>query len=336
MNSGQVLTNIKGFQEELLTWYISEKEAYPWRLTKDPWAILVSEIMLQQTQVATVLNKGFYVNFLKQFPDVQAISKAPEQEILKAWEGLGYYRRVRNLQKTAQAVVLEYNGVFPREYEKIIQLPGVGPYTAGAVCSFAFDLPVELVDANVARVFSRIFNYQELIDTGKASKQLWSWAKELLNRESPADYNSALMELGQKICKNGNPSCMLCPVKAFCSTEEPENLPKKKPRKSVVKLSEHCVWLVKDGKLLLQQQNDGGRRAGMWALPLSVNQNLAEIDKIYQAGYAITHHKVDLQIFKQPYYLLTDQDQWFELDQLDETPIASPFRKAINSLLKTT
>lgn len=336
MNSGLVLTNIKGFQEELLTWYESVKEEYPWRQTKDPWAILVSEVMLQQTQVATVLNKGFYVRFLKQFPDVQTISKASEQEILKAWEGLGYYRRVRNLQKTAQAVVNEHKGIFPKEYEQIIELPGVGPYTAGAVCSFAFDLPVELVDANVARVFSRLFNYHELIDTGKASKQLWSWAKELLNKESPADYNSALMELGQKICKNGDPKCMLCPVKAFCSTEEPENLPKKKPRKSVVKVTEYCVWLVKGNRLLLQQQNVGGRRAGMWTLPLSVKQELAETDRIYQASYAITHHKVDLQIFKQPYYLLTNQDQWFEIDQLDKTPIASPFRKAIISLLKTT
>lgn len=336
MNSGLVLTNIEGFQEELLTWYESVKEAYPWRQTKDPWAILVSEVMLQQTQVTTVLNKGFYVRFLKQFPDVYTISKASEQEILKAWEGLGYYRRVRNLQKTAQAVVHSHGGVFPKEYAQILALPGVGPYTAGAVCSFAFDLPVELVDANVARLFSRIFNYHELVDTGKAGKQLWAWAKELLDSKNPADYNSALMELGQKICKNGVPKCMHCPVKAFCSTEEPENLPKKKPRKKIVQLTERCVWLIKEGKLLLQQQYDGERRAGMWALPLTTCQDLPENDKIYQTSYAITHHKVDLQVFNQPAYLLTDQDQWFEMSQLENTPIPSPFRKVITTLLETT
>jgi len=320
----------KAFREALLTWFEQEKEDFPWRRTKDPWEILVSEVMLQQTQVTTVLNKGFYASFLKKFPDVKTISKASEQEILKAWEGLGYYRRVRNLQKTAIAVVRDYGGKFPNTHVELLGLPGVGPYTAGAVGSFAFDLSVPLVDANVARVFSRIFNYHEFVDSGKGLKQLWAWATELVDEKYTASYNSALMELGQKVCKNKKPFCMMCPVRSFCNTDDPESLPKKKPKRKTVDVLEQCLWWEKNGKVLLEQQGRGERRAGMWSLPMK------KVDlrrkPTYQANYGITHHKVDLRVYRGIEIELSDSMQWFPIDELDKVPMPSPFRKAVNAL----
>lgn len=335
MSVENILRQKEGFREELLTWFESEKELHPWRLTKDPWAILVSEVMLQQTQIATVLNKGFYVNFLNKFPDVETISTASEQEILKAWEGLGYYRRVRNLQKTAQAVVREHAGIFPRDYHSIIALPGVGPYTAGAVSSFAFDLPVELVDANVARVFSRLFDYHEYIDSSAGSKQLYVWAKQLLDEKNPAAYNSALMELGQKICRNKNPQCMLCPVRAHCATKTPELLPKKKPRRATVEVQENCAWVVAGDKILLEQQSQGIRREGMWALPLILDEKSLEDQAVlHQSSYGITHHKVDLRVYARESIPENEFQKWFELSQLGEIPMPSPFRRVLDSLVK--
>ena len=324
----------QGFREALLTWFEGEKEDFPWRRTTDPWSILVSEVMLQQTQVATVLGKGFYDSFLRRFPDVQSISKASEQEILKAWEGLGYYRRVRNLQKTAQAVVTEHGGVFPQDHTALLALPGVGPYTAGAVCSFAFHSAQALVDANVARVFSRLFNYHELVDSGKGIKQLWQWAGDLLDRDQPASYNSALMELGQKVCKNKNPQCMLCPVRQYCTTEVAEILPKKKLKRPTELVTEVCVWRMKGRKVLMRQETPEARREGMWVLPKILSAPASE--PMYQANYAITHHKVSLSIYQEEVvgYRKQQQDHWVAVEELEDYPMPSPYRKAVNALLR--
>jgi A/G-specific adenine glycosylase len=326
-----VLKHKEAFRESLLAWFEEEKEDYPWRRTKDPWAILVSEVMLQQTQVATVLNKGFYDSFLQKFPDVESISKASEQEILKAWEGLGYYRRVRNLQKTAQAVMEKYDGKFPASHKELLALPGIGPYTAGAVGSFAFGLPVELVDANVARLFARIFDYHDFIDDNKGQKQLWSWAEQLLDKERPSAYNSALMELGQKICRSKKPMCVLCPVRTFCKAEHPENLPKKKPKQVTVEVLEQCIWCVKNGLVLLEQQKMGGRREGLWALPVQSVDNRKK--PVYQAIYGITHHKVDLRVYAENNGQEAENRAWFPISRLDQVPMPSPFRRAVQTLV---
>jgi len=320
----------EAFREELLLWFEQEKEDYPWRRTKDPWAILVSEVMLQQTQVATVLGKGFYVSFLKKFPTVQAIATASENDILRAWEGLGYYRRVRNLQKTAQAVVEEYQGVFPTSHQDLLNLPGVGPYTAGAVSAFAYDQAQALVDANVTRVFSRLFNYLEEVDSGKGIKQMWTWAENLLEVNQPAAYNSALMELGQKICKNKKPQCMLCPVRSHCSARNPEDLPIKKPKRKTVEVDERCVWVVKNGKVLLEQQDVSQRREGMWSLPK--REDIESSDHLLKMKYAITHYKVTLYVVEVKGVRAKKNEKWVDLTKLESVPMPSPFRKAIEQL----
>ncbi len=327
------------FQTALTNWFDAVAKPYPWRKTTDPWHILVSEIMLQQTQVATVLNKNFFTNFIQKFPTPAIMAKATEQEILSAWEGLGYYRRVRNLQKAAIAICEDHGGNFPTDYLEILDLPGIGKYTAGAVSSFAYNKPQPIVDANVARIFSRLFNYQERVDTSKAQKQLWEWAEQLLSHDNPRAYNSALMELGQQTCSNKAPKCELCVIKTFCTAIEPESLPHKKAAKKAVLVEEFALFCIDDDKrILLQQEASAERRAGMWKLPLREFAQTESLTLLSKSSYAITHHKVTLRVFQCPPQTLPpveqSQENWHNLSDLTELPMPSPFRKVLNQLLK--
>jgi len=329
-----ILERREAFSESLLSWFLEVKEDFPWRRTTDPWAILVSEVMLQQTQVATVIGKGFYTRFMERFPDVQSISTASEQEILKAWEGLGYYRRVRNLQKTAQAIVEHHAGVFPKDYDALLDLPGVGKYTAGAVSSFAFNKAQALVDANVARLFSRLFNFRERVDDSRGMKQLYSWAEELLDQQEPREYNSALMEIGQKVCRNKNPQCMLCPVREFCATDDPETLPIKKEKKATVLVDEHALWCRNtNGDVLMAKKAEKQRREGMWALPLRAVEEVSDCEILSKSTYAITHHKVTLRVYASDEVIAREDEEWITLEQLENAPVPSPFRRVIVGLL---
>ena len=188
------------FRTQLLDWFRATGRDYPWRRTQDPYAILVSEMMLQQTQIATVLGRDYYQRWMTSFPDLATLAAASEPEILRAWEGLGYYRRARNLQKTAQAVLALPDAAFPRSLPGLLALPGIGPYTAAALASFAWNLPAPLVDGNVARLLARLLGSDAPIDRPPMQAQLWAWADALLCRAEPRLYNSALMELGQRLC----------------------------------------------------------------------------------------------------------------------------------------
>lgn len=326
--------DIEAFQQALITWFDAVAQDYPWRRTNDPWHILVSEVMLQQTQVQTVLNKGFYTRFLEKYPTPVSIAEAPESDILSAWEGLGYYRRVRNLQNAARAIVHDHAGTFPTEHSLILQLPGIGQYTAGAVTSFAYNSSQAIVDANVARIFSRIFDYQERVDSSKGSKQLWHWAQELVSLDQARLYNSALMELGQQVCSNKSPQCSICPIKPWCQTETPEQLPIKKARKKTVLVDELCMLAIRDGKILLHQAPNTARRSGMWKLPERESHYLETMSVLLKTSYAITHHKVSLTIYQAPAKIeLEEGETWHSLQSLDALPMPSPFRKAINTLL---
>jgi len=332
----------KKFQRVLVDWFEQVAKPYPWRMTTDPWAILISEIMLQQTQVATVLNKGFFVNFLEKFPTPRELAVASEAEILSAWEGLGYYRRVRNLQKAAIAICDDHGGKFPTDHKEILNLPGVGRYTAGAVASFAYDDPQPIVDANVARIFSRVFDFQERVDTGGGTKQLWQWAEALLSNDSPRSYNSALMEHGQQVCTNKAPKCDGCEISVYCHTSSPETLPIKKSAKETVLVDEFALFAIDPNKgVLLEQESSKNRRAGMWKLPLRSHQQTEALPLLLKTSYAITHHKVTLRVYQaEPKKLPKTEDQaevieqWHPLTELKKLPMPSPFRKALNTLLE--
>lgn len=325
------------FQTALVTWFKAVAKDYPWRQTTDPWHILVSEVMLQQTQVATVLGKGFYVRFLERYPTPASIATAPEQDILSAWEGLGYYRRVRNLQKAATAICDNHAGVFPTDHAEVLDLPGIGRYTAGAVASFAYNQSQPLVDANVARIFARLFDYQQRVDSTAGIKQLWLWAETLVSLDQPRLYNSALMELGQQVCVNKAPKCDQCPVPQWCQAKNPAELPKKKARTKTVLVDELCILSIDSTaqQILLHKAPDAARRSGMWQLPQRPEHQLEIQPLLLKTSYTITHHKVSLSVHQAPVQIeLQEGEQWHPLSNLADLPMPSPFRKALNTLLK--
>lgn len=291
----EALEDPPGFRGALRQWFEKEGKDYPWRRTRDPYAILVSEVMLQQTQIATVLGRGFYARFMERFPDTRTLAMAEDDVLLKTWEGLGYYRRARMLRQAARVVEERYGGEFPQEHEAVLGLPGVGPYTAGAVMSFAFDEAQPLVDGNVARVLARLMDFSEEIDGGKAQKQLWAWAETLLDRVHPRVHNSALMELGQTYCRTGQPDCLECPVARFCRSGNPAELPKKSKRVKLTAVDEHVVFAERDGQVLLKKLK-AGRREGMWRLPERSAGDVADWTLLHRRKYGITRYRVTLHV----------------------------------------
>lgn len=340
------LAEAPDFQRSLIDWFAEMGRDYPWRQTTDPYAILVSEIMLQQTRIATVLERGYFDRWMKRFPDVSSLAEAPEAEVLKHWEGLGYYNRARNLQRAAAAVVERHEGRFPGSGEEILALPGVGRYTAGAVISFAYDRPAPLVDGNVVRVFARLFDFREAIESSSSQKQLWEWAENLLPDTSVREYNSALMELGQRVCGKGAPDCASCPVSAFCASPDPEGLPRKKAARETVFVTEHALFAIRNnGAEILLEQESGSRRKGLWRLPLVSERRGKSLPVLLKSKYAITHHRVDLRVLgpveEAQVADLTGSDpegerfQWCKIEGgLEEIAMPSPFRKAVGRVLQ--
>jgi len=258
-----------GFGTCLKAWYEGAKRSLPWRQTRDPYAILVSELMLQQTQVKTVI--PYYHRFLERFPTASALADAPEEEVLKAWEGLGYYRRARHLQAAARMIVDRHGGRFPATKPEIDALKGVGAYTSAAVASIAFDLPHACVDGNVIRVISRLRGIDDDVGDTTTRKEITRLAEEMLLRASPGDYNQAMMELGATICTPRQPSCLACPVRGFCATiaegVDPVTRPVKRKRVRVSEVDLACLFLIDGNRFMLCRRPDEGLMAGMWELP---------------------------------------------------------------------
>ncbi len=327
----------EGFREALAAWFSIHGKDYPWRRTQEAYAILISEVMLQQTQIATVLGRGFYTRFLETFPDVEALAAADDERLLKAWEGLGYYRRVRMLRETARAVLGAHGGRFPIDTEALMELPGVGRYTAGALRAFSFDLPSAVVDGNVARVLSRVMDFSAPVDDAAGQKQMWEWAEALADPERPRIYNSALMELGQTVCRPGVPDCLSCPVAGFCKTSEPENLPVKRQKTTVTAVDEHALWLMDgDGRLLLHREG-GKRREGLWKLPTREAAEISALPVMAELRYTITRYRVTLRVhdgagLKKGFHPQKDE-VWQDVDGVLALAMPSPFRRAIERLL---
>ena len=220
----------RSFRSRLVAWFNKNGRELPWRRTRDPYAVLVSEMMLQQTQVATVID--YFQRWMKRFPDFASLSSASEADVLHAWQGLGYYSRARNLHRAAQIVVEKHGGKMPRDIEAIRALPGIGRYTAGAVATFAFDQSTPILDANIARVLARLFDIHTPVDTAAGQLALWRIAGGLQPRKSAGVFNESLMELGALVCTPRQPKCPACPVRSFCSADKPAALPIKKPRRN--------------------------------------------------------------------------------------------------------
>lgn len=260
---------IKTFQETFLTWYHKEKRNLPWRATNDPYAIWISEIMLQQTRVETVI--GYFYRFMEQFPTIQNLAAAEEQKLLKVWEGLGYYSRARNLKAAAQQIVAEFDGEMPQSIEEIRSLKGIGPYTAGAIGSIAFGLPEPAIDGNVMRVVSRLFCIEADIAKASSRRPFDEAMRTIISPDEPGEFNQALMDLGSRICTPTTPKCEECPISQYClayaenrQTDFPVKSKKAKPKDVY-----YIAGAIEDqGSFLLVQRPETGLLASMWHFPL--------------------------------------------------------------------
>ncbi len=256
------------FRRRLLKWYAQHKRDLPWRRSKNPYRVWVSEVMLQQTQVETV--KPYFQRFLKAFPTVKQLATADEQDVLRLWEGLGYYRRARQLHAAAQQVVAEFGGRFPNEVAILQSLPGIGRYTAGAIASIAFDRRAPILEANTIRLFARLLAYRD--DPMKAAGQqlLWQTAEDVLPRKEVANFNQALMELGSLVCTPTAPQCHECPIASLCETNQhdlQDSIPPASRKPKLTDLFEAAVVVRKNKNVLLRRCAEGERWAGLWDFP---------------------------------------------------------------------
>jgi A/G-specific adenine glycosylase len=310
------------FIPQLLIWFAQNRADLPWRRTNNPYHIWLSEIMLQQTQVTTVI--PYYERFLERFPSVEALAAAPQDDLMKQWEGLGYYSRARNLQVAAQQVVKDHGGIIPQSAEALQQLKGIGRYTAGAIASIAFGQTASILDGNVIRVFTRLFDIDDDVRQSSTKNDLWALADSLIDfvpKGKAGDYNEALMELGRTICKPRNPLCSECPVAAFCqananNTQDQRPVKSRKPPTPHYDVTCGLIWNDK-GELLITKRRDGDLLGGLWEFPggkvedgetkeaclarelheeLGISVRVG--DFFIQVKHAYTHFKITLHAFE--------------------------------------
>ncbi|OFV96916.1 MAG: A/G-specific adenine glycosylase [Acidobacteria bacterium RIFCSPLOWO2_12_FULL_54_10] len=332
------------FQKSLLAWYDQNRRQLPWRETKDPYRIWISEVMLQQTRVQAVID--YYKRFLKTFPTMKTLATAKEEKLLAAWSGLGYYSRARNLQKAARVILREHNGKFPEDVAASLRLPGVGEYTARAVTSIAYDVPVAVLDGNVARVLSRLYTISDNFRKNSGKKILLNRADALLAHSRPGDFNQAMMELGATVCLPRRPSCKTCPVRRHClafSQDAVENYPEpREPREPKPKHYISALVFNKKGQLLLTQNPpDSPWMPGFWHPPTWEagfnDERFLLTDHVGQIRHTITHHKIVIDVYnaRLERKLVIRQSQWINPKQLKSIPVTTIARKSL-ALLEST
>jgi A/G-specific adenine glycosylase len=315
----------------LLAWYGRGHRDLPWRDTKDPYAIWVSEIMLQQTRAQAVI--PYYRRFLELFPTVSALAAAAEEEVLAVWSGLGYYSRARNLRLAAQQIVAA--GGFPRDYEGIRALPGIGDYTAAAVGSIAFNLPFAVLDGNVLRVVARVTNDAADISASLTRQRFREIAQTWLDPREPGHFNQALMELGATVCLPRSPLCLVCPLTGCCGARQEgtaAQLPVKLRKAMPVRLEGTLLVVRRRGRILLRQRDAAASRmAGFWDLPAPEDLPVAKVGaRIGEIRHTITHHHYRLEVRSAT---ATPPDgkgfRWFAIGQLSGIPFSTTARKAL-------
>jgi A/G-specific adenine glycosylase len=342
-------------RKRLLSWYRSNKRDLPWRRTRDPYRILISEIMLQQTQVVTVI--PYYRRFIKKFPNVASLAGAPIQDILKQWEGLGYYRRARNLHRAAQVIQARWRGRIPTTLQGLVSLPGIGRYTAGAVGSIAFRLKVPVLDGNVRRVLCRIFAIREDPRRALVQERLWGIAGELLPDQNAGDFNQALMDLGATICLPRTPYCASCPLRRSCLGFQAgiqERLPVRAENRSIPHTFLAVALIQSSRGLLLGPRPDRGLLAGLWSFPELNGRNAAgplqmirEIKKRFGLKTAligtlepVAHTFSHKRITYRPYLFrcvpgrspLPDSWRWISAEAVEDFPLPTATRKIFHQI----
>jgi A/G-specific adenine glycosylase len=313
------------FRRLLLGWYRKSQRKLPWRGTTDPYHILVSEIMLQQTRVAVVEER--YRKFIVQFPSAEKLARAKEARVLAAWSGLGYYRRARALHAAAKEIV--QRGSFPRTAPQLMELPGIGRYTAAAVASIAFGEPVAVVDGNVKRVIDRVVNRKATLAGPTAQEQYWEIANQLLDRQSPGNFNQAMMELGALVCLPAQPRCHACPVANLCGACGPTEKAQRQTRR---KAELHYALARRDGSVLLcQRKKDSSLMPGMWELPEIKAASTERKLPLLKLRHSIT--TTDYTVFVHDEKRRRRQgDIWVPLRSIDRLPLTGVTRKIIRGL----
>lgn len=343
------------FSQAMLAWFAYAKRDLAFRATKDPYCIWISEIMAQQTQIDTLL--PYYQRFIKMFPNVTTLAQAPEHQVLKLWEGLGYYSRAKNLHKAAKVICDDYNGHFPNTYAELVKLPGIGPYTAGAIASIAFKEKVPAIDGNVLRVVSRFNNYSGDIAEPKTKKVITEWVQQTLPDE-PGDFNESLMELGALICTPKSPKCMICPVQSLCQSHKAgtaDTLPVKSKKIRQKRIKTEVGILVSKNQIFLVKRPSEGLLANLWGFPIieetkgmpgqAIHHYLSEYfpginqgEVIGKNRHVFTHIIWEMTIYRfnlsneTPISIHSDQIQMVDLEALDQYALPVAFSKLLKLL----
>ncbi|MGE5450886.1 MAG: A/G-specific adenine glycosylase [Acidobacteriota bacterium] len=343
--------------KRLVAWQAQHgRHGLPWQRTRDPYRVWLSEIMLQQTQVTTVL--GYYERFLQRFPTVADLAQAPLDDVLTLWAGLGYYSRARNLHRCAQAVVAEHGGQFPQTVESLVTLPGIGPSTAAAIASFCFAVRTSIMDGNVKRVLSRVLAWDQDLSVKTHERQLWELANRLVPEQSidmPA-YTQGLMDLGATVCSPRKPTCLVCPWSDLCQGRiqgEPERYPVKTRKLKRSERENWWLWLVWRDQVWLQQMPDKGVWAGLWTLPLLEDEAALvdvlgadlhpdKLDMQPRIKHVLTHldwylhprrlvldTHADVQALQDRLQALSGTGRWVALNELDNWGLPAPLRRLL-------
>jgi A/G-specific adenine glycosylase len=311
-------SEIRRIRAPLLRWYDANRRDLPWRRTDDPYAIWISEAMLQQTRVETVI--PYWERFLKAFPDVASLARADLDDIYAVWTGLGYYSRARNLKHAAETIVAEHAGQLPDTAEGLLELKGIGRYTAGAIASIAFDREAPLVDGNVIRVFARLVGIREDSASRSVVEWMWAIASELVIGSRPGDLNQALMELGATVCTPRSPDCAVCPVRRHCDAfaeGDAESLPIKKKKAKQTRIRAIAASIERAGKILAVRRPETGLMAGLWELPgglieakdeakdqlaavlsRAVGLEIHAMEAVGRVEHLFTHRRLELEVFR--------------------------------------
>jgi A/G-specific adenine glycosylase len=326
------IVNKARLHRNLIAWFRRQGRDLPWRRTRDPYAVLVSEFMLQQTRVTAVL--PYYARWMERFPDWKSLAEAGEEDVLRLWQGLGYYSRARNLHRLAREVVTNHGGILPNEEEKLRQLPGIGEYTAAAVLAFAHDRNAAVLDANVIRVLARWLDLTESVETTGGRKILREAALALApDGGSPREWHSAVMELGALLCVAGRPDCLLCPVRPDCAARDPASLPRKTPRVATTRLQEDRLFILQNERLLLQQSS-GPRWRGLWILPAWEEEPPLASPPLLELKYPITRYLVTMRVHANatlPAAWVPGENglEFHPLSGWEDLPLAAPHRRAV-------
>jgi A/G-specific adenine glycosylase len=338
---------IAKIQKKLLQWYRKNGRELPWRMTRDPYAIWISEIMLQQTQVATVI--PYYQKFLKLFPTVRHLAKADLSKVLKVWEGLGYYSRARNLHRASRLISNHFHGRVPDQPKDLLTLPGIGRYTAGAILSIAFNKAAPILDGNVKRVISRLVAVSDNPAQGKTEARLWHLSESLLPKGHAGSFNQGLMDLGATICSPKEPQCPLCPLRDLCKGQtsgDPERFPAKPLKKKIPHIEAISAVILKNGKVLLQQRPPEGLLGGLWEFPnwpvegekdlkecltykvrSEIGLNVKSEEPIGSFQQTFSHFKLTLQVFHCRPLNRKVRGKWVPIQKLHTLPMSRIHRR---------